>query len=181
MRILGVDPGSRLLGFAVIDVTPGKPGATQILTHGTLIDQSGEIETRLLSLFQGLQKIIQQYQPQSLAIEKIFFAKNVLSALKLGQARGVVLLAAAEGGLSVSEYAPTEIKKAIAGHGHADKESVKKWLKILTKETEFQTLDASDALAIALCHAASLSPNNAARTRRSSSRGLAHQLKHRIE
>lgn len=173
MRILGIDPGSRFLGYAVIE-------SNKVLTHGTLIEKNGEISDRLFALYSGVKKIIQEFKPEVLAVEKIFFAKNALSALKLGQVRGVILLAGAEAGLPIFEYAPNEIKKAVAGHGHADKQTISHWIKIFTGETEFKTHDASDALAIAICHASS-SGDSKIPTKRSRSTGMANALKHRIK
>ncbi|MCM0606951.1 MAG: crossover junction endodeoxyribonuclease RuvC [Xanthomonadaceae bacterium] len=177
MRILGVDPGSRFLGYAVIS-------DRNILTHGTLIEKNGEMSDRLFAIYTGLKKIIQEFNPEVLAVEKIFFAKNALSALKLGEIRGVILLAGAEAGIPIFEYAPNEIKKSITGHGHADKQTVSHWIKVFTGETEFKTNDASDALAIALCHAShsvSASGGNKIAPKKGRSGGMANALKHRIK
>lgn len=173
MRILGIDPGSRFLGYAVIE-------GMKVLTHGTLIEKNGEISDRLLALYSGVKKIIQEFKPEALAVEKIFFAKNALSALKLGQIRGVILLAGAEAGIPIHEYAPNEIKKTVTGHGHADKQTVSHWIKVFTQETEFDTHDASDALAIALCHASHLGGNKLS-PKKGRSGGMANALKHRIK
>jgi len=175
MRIIGIDPGSRLLGYACID---GK----KILCHGTLIKKEGTMEARLQFLYEELCKVIREHKPTHLAIEKIFFAKNALSALKLGQARGVVLLAAAQYGLKVFEYSATEVKKTITGHGHAEKTTVAQWIKMFTGEAVFQTLDSSDALAIALCHSffASNSATPAAK-RGGGKRSLSGALDHLIK
>lgn len=148
-RVLGVDPGSRNLGYAVLD----KVGSQlHVVTYG-VIRVKGEMSERLLAISQGLDEVISKTKPQALAIEKVFFAKNAVSALKLGQARGVALLSAARAGLTISEYNPTEIKSTVAGFGRADKDQVAKMLRLLLgKDLTFETADASDALAIALCH-----------------------------
>lgn len=177
MRILGIDPGSRFLGYAVIS-------DKKILTHGTLIEKNGEMSERLFALYNGVKKIIAEFKPEVLAVEKIFFAKNALSALKLGQIRGVILLAGAEAGLPIFEYAPNEIKKSVTGHGHADKQTVSHWIKIFTGETEFKSNDASDALAIALCHASHAitgSGSSKMPAKRGRTSGMANALKHRIK
>jgi crossover junction endodeoxyribonuclease RuvC len=156
MRILGVDPGSRLTGYGVIDVA-----GSQIhpITHGTLkiASTSGKatmpLEERLLSIHQGLSAVIQEFRPQILVIEKVFFAKNAVSALKLGQARGAAILTGMIHSLSIVEYSPSEVKQIVVGHGQADKEQVAKMVQLLVGQQKFDTSDASDALALAICHA----------------------------
>ena len=159
MIILGVDPGSRLLGFACIEKTGNQ---IRILEHGTVRLFHKEYEnipvdettpSRLKEIFQKLSEIIQRHRPQALAVEKVFFAKNAVSALKLGQARGVVLLTGAIHDLEIHEYSVTEVKSMITGHGRADKEQVAKMLQMILGTQEFATADASDALSIALAHA----------------------------
>ena len=156
LRILGVDPGSRRTGYGCVDVVDRR---IQVVAHGTLklssISGKSEIplEQRLLDLHQGLAKIISELKPDVLAVERVFFAKNAVSALKLGQARGVVILAGAINGLCIAEYSPNEIKAAVVGHGKAGKEQVAGMVKILTGCGAFSTNDASDAVAIAICHA----------------------------
>lgn len=155
-RILGVDPGSRLTGYGIVDVI-----GTEIkhVTHGTLniASTTGKatlpLEDRLLLIYEGLTKVIETYRPDTLSIEKVFFAKNPVSALKLGQARGAAILTAKILGLNVVEYAPTEVKSAIVGHGRADKDQVARVLEMMLGKQEFKTSDASDGLALAVCHA----------------------------
>ena len=157
MRILGVDPGSRLTGFGLVDLK-----GTQLLHvgHGTLrLSNTGgkaviPLEDRLLSIHEGLSRVIAEHRPQVMVVERAFFAKNAASALKLGQARGAVILSGAIHGLEMAEYSPSEIKAALTGHGQADKVQVARMVEILLGERQaFATSDASDALAIALCHA----------------------------
>ncbi len=156
IKILGIDPGSRLTGYGCVSVAGGKISA---VAHGTLRlagtsgKQTVSLEDRLLSLFQGLTEVIQQTNPNVLVVEKIFFAKNALSALKLGQARGVVVVCGALNSLEIVEYSPTEVKSAVVGHGGADKEQVARMVEIIIGKQKFDTPDASDALALAICHA----------------------------
>ncbi len=155
-RILGVDPGSRLTGFGVIDVIDG---AIRHVAHGTIriASTTGQstmpLEDRLLEIYRGLTEVIETHRPTTLSIEKVFFAKNAVSALKLGQARGAAILTAKILGLNVVEYAPTEVKAAVVGHGRADKDQVARILEMMMGRQDFATSDASDGLALAVCHA----------------------------
>lgn len=155
-RILGVDPGSRLTGYGIVDVIGNE---IKHVTHGTLkiALTTGKatipLEDRLLEIYKGLSQVIETHRPNTLSIEKVFFAKNAVSALKLGQARGAAILTAKIFGLNVVEYAPTEVKSAIAGHGRADKDQVARMLEMMLGKQEFKTSDASDGLALAVCHA----------------------------
>ncbi|MEK6578025.1 MAG: crossover junction endodeoxyribonuclease RuvC, partial [Bdellovibrionota bacterium] len=110
-------------------------------------------ERRLLSIYEDLSSVIKKLQPKVLVVEKIFFAKNAVSALKLGQARGAAVLTGAIHGLEFYEYSPNEVKQVVVGQGHADKEQVARMVRILTGCPGFSTFDASDALALAICHA----------------------------
>lgn len=156
-RILGIDPGFRLTGYGCVDWEERK---LRHVTHGTLKHicsgaKSADVpmEDRLFSIYQGIAKVIEEYCPSILVVEKIFFAKNVLSALKLGHARGVVFLTGKIHSLEIVEYSATEVKQAIVGYGQADKQQVAKMIEILLGKQEFVTHDASDALALAICHA----------------------------
>jgi crossover junction endodeoxyribonuclease RuvC len=150
MRTLGIDPGSRLLGFGLVSKTGNK---LVHHAHGTLkFNTKVEANERLVEIYQGVQALIREYKPEQVAIEKVFFAKNVVSALKLGQARGVAILAVAEAGIPLFEYSPNAIKQATVGFGHADKEQVARMMTMLLGVKKFETVDASDALAIAVCH-----------------------------
>lgn len=156
MRILGVDPGSRLTGFGCIDLLGNQ---IRPVTYGTLrLSNTGgraeiPLEERLFKIFDGLSKIITEHKPDVVVVEKVFFAKNAVSALKLGQARGVVLLSARFHEVAVVEYSPSEVKSAVVGHGHADKDQVARFVQLLTGVKDFATSDASDGLALAICHA----------------------------
>jgi crossover junction endodeoxyribonuclease RuvC len=155
-RILGVDPGSRLTGFGIVDVIGNE---IRHVTHGTLkiASTTGKatipLEERLLLIYRGLVDVIETHHPDTLSIEKVFFAKNAVAALKLGQARGAAILTAKIHGLNVVEYAPTEVKSAIVGHGRADKDQVARVLEMMLGKQDFITSDASDGLALAVCHA----------------------------
>lgn len=155
-RILGLDPGSRLTGYGVIDVIGND---IQLVTHGTLkiASTTGKatlpLEERLLEIYRGLRAVIETHRPETLSIEKVFFAKNAVSALKLGQARGAAILTARIMGLNVVEYAPTEVKSTLVGYGRADKDQVARVLEMMLGKQNFQTSDASDGVALAVCHA----------------------------
>jgi crossover junction endodeoxyribonuclease RuvC len=130
--------------------------------HGTLklASTSGRqeipLEQRLLLIHQGLTGVIDRLKPDAFVVERVFFAKNAVSALKLGQARGVALVCGAIAGIPVFEYSPTEVKRIVAGTGAADKEQMARMLELLLGKQEFATADASDALALAVCHARSI-------------------------
>ena len=146
--IIGVDPGSRRTGYGVIQVQGQRYFH---LAHGCLDVAAHEMADRLRQIFIGLQTILHQYQPQEAAIEQIFMHENPNSALKLGQARGAAIVALAS--LPISEYAAREVKKSIVGQGAASKDQVQFMIKRLLNLTQTLQADASDALAIALCHA----------------------------
>jgi len=111
------------------------------------------LEDRLLSIYEGLTEVIKEFRPHVMAVERVFFAKNAVSSLKLGQARGAAILTGKIHGMEIVEYSATEVKLAVVGHGQADKEQVAKMLQHVLGVQEFATADASDALALALCHA----------------------------
>jgi crossover junction endodeoxyribonuclease RuvC len=156
MRVLGVDPGSRLLGFGCVDRVGNQ---LKHVDHGTIrvvearSSSSECFAERLLVIHDQLSEVISRLRPQVMVVEEVFFAKNALSALKLGQARGSVLLTGKIHGLQIEEYSPTAVKLAIVGHGHADKDQVARMVQLLIGKRSFETADASDALALAICHA----------------------------
>jgi crossover junction endodeoxyribonuclease RuvC len=151
MRVLGVDPGSDTTGYGVID-SDGR--------NYQLVEYAGirglkrlSFAERLLGITLKLEEVIERLSPQACAVEDTFYAVNVKSALKLGQARGAVLVAAARAGLAVFEYSPLEIKSALVGYGRAEKQQVQEMVRLLLRmESVPEPLDASDALAIAICH-----------------------------
>ncbi len=150
MRILGVDPGSRITGYGCVDLVGNQLVG---VAHGVVSMGNIAVEDRLLKIYEGLNRVIEQYRPQVLVVEKVFFSKNAVSALKLGQARGAVILTGRIHGLEFFEYNPTEVKKTITGFGQADKKQVSKIVQFIVGQQNFKTLDASDALALAICHA----------------------------
>lgn len=151
MRILGIDPGSRRTGYGVLDLV-GKQ--TTLVSHGVI--ETGTEDSvhadRLFVLYTKLREVLLSSKPDVVSVEKIFFAKNAVSALRLGQARGVILLACAQSQLPIFEYNPTEVKSALVGNGRASKEEVAKMLKIIFGNQDFATADASDGIALAYCH-----------------------------
>lgn len=147
-RILGIDPGSRRLGYGIIDVT----GADcRCIVHGRLEVDGLPMVDRLARLYEGVKALIAEHAPHEVAIEKVFVNRNVDSALKLGQARGAALAALA--GLPIAEYAPRAIKLATVGFGGADKLQVAHMMRAVLAVSGRLTADAADALAVALCHA----------------------------
>ncbi len=149
MRILGIDPGSRLTGFGVIEVNGDQAIAVQ---HGVIKAGTGEFPERLGIIFAGIRDLIGEHQPTEVAIETVFMSRNAGTALKLGQARGAAICAAISLGVPVSEYAPRSIKQAIVGRGGADKVQVQHMVMVLLQLKEKLQEDAADALAVALCH-----------------------------
>lgn len=148
--ILGIDPGSRITGFGVVRDT-GR--GCEYVASGCIRTGNGELHERLQIVFRGVREVIQTYQPTMMGIEQVFMARNADSALKLGQARGAAIVAAAEEGLLIAEYTASQVKQAIAGTGGADKQQVQMMVMHLLKLVQKPQIDASDALAIALCHA----------------------------
>lgn len=157
MKVLGIDPGSRITGYGIIT----KEGNRLIhVDNGAIFtDSSRDFPVRLQKIYRGLTEIIDRYQPDAMAVENIFFATNVQSALKLGQARGAAIVAGVNAGLPVFEYTALQVKQAVVGHGRAAKEQVQKMLKVLLNLPEIAQEDASDALAVAVCHAHSAGLN----------------------
>ena len=149
MRILGIDPGSRLTGVAIVD---GGVDASKSIYHGVIRTPEGEHSQRLGVIFQELSQLIQRYQPDQAAIESVFVSRNVMSALKMGQARGAAMCAIVVAGVEVTEYAPKAIKQAVVGRGGADKAQVQHMVRMLLNLSSEPSSDAADALAVALCH-----------------------------
>ncbi len=152
MRVLGIDPGSRFMGFGVVEDKRGKPVH---VGHGLIrVDPDAPLEVRLQALHAALMEALKTYRPQAVAVEGVFTFRNARSALVLGHARGVALLAAAQAGLSVHEYPPAKVKRAVGAGGAADKDAVARMVcTFLELEPEaLERADVSDALAVALCH-----------------------------
>jgi crossover junction endodeoxyribonuclease RuvC len=151
MRVLGIDPGSETLGWGVIEGTGLK---YSLVDYGTVKSSPRlAFSKRLLNVYQGVEKIFEQFKPDVLSIEEAFYAVNVGVALKLGQVRGVVLLLAEQRGVEIAEYSPRLIKQTVVGYGNAEKHQVQEMVRLLLKMKTVPTPhDAADALAIAVCH-----------------------------
>lgn len=157
-RILGIDPGTRVLGYGLVEVRGrgrrgGAPGWHYVECGVIQAPTELAMPARLGVIADEVASVIGQLQPAAVAIEKAFYGKSVGSALKLGQVRGAMMLLAAQHGLPVFEYGPTVIKRAIAGHGRASKNDVQLRVQMLLGMARTPTADAADALAIAMCHA----------------------------
>ncbi len=150
MRIIGIDPGSRLTGYGLID----SDGMHSVcLAYGALKLSGASLPPRLGEIFSEVSHLIQEHRPDVMAIEEVFMAKNPSSALKLGQARGAAICAAVHCGIGVAEYTPTRIKQAVVGTGRADKAQIQHMVRMILGLREQLQADAADALAVALSHA----------------------------
>ena len=151
MRILGIDPGSHVTGYGMIE---RKGNYLRHLLHGEIkAKKDSPLSETLISVYQQLSDVIRQNEPQAMALENIFYGKNVRSLIKQAQVRGVVIFAGANAGLPVFEYSPLEIKKAVVGYGRAEKTQVQVMVKAILKLPDIPPADAADALATAICHA----------------------------
>ncbi|MEI9991134.1 MAG: crossover junction endodeoxyribonuclease RuvC [Rhizomicrobium sp.] len=151
IRILGLDPGLARMGWGVIAVTGSR---LDHIAHGVIVTRASEgLGGRLLALHRALSEVIAAQRPAAIAVEQAFVAKDPSAALKIGHARAVALLAAAQAGLEIAEYAPNHIKKSVVGVGHAQKEQVQAMVKRLLPTCRVEQADAADALACAIAHA----------------------------
>lgn len=149
-RILGIDPGSVVMGYAVIEQAQNK---LRYVASGCLRLPAGALPRRLHSIYSEIGQLIRQHQPDEAAVEEVFVSQNVASAIKLGHARGAAICAAAAAGLEVHEYSPATIKQSVVGNGRADKTQVQHMVKLLLGLQGRLQADAADALAVAICHA----------------------------
>ncbi len=150
MRVLGVDPGSRITGYGVLEEQNRE---ISFIAAGLIKPpEKMPFPRKIHRIFQGLVEVIERYAPEAAAVEDLFYAKNARSSLKLGHARGAALIAAGQCDIPVFEYTPLEIKKSVVGYGRADKEQVRSMVNIMLRLTKQVPLDASDALAGAICH-----------------------------
>ena len=149
-RILGIDPGTVHTGWGVIELQ----GSSLVhVAHGTIASTAAQGQgARLSRIYHGIQEVLSRYSPKTISLEKVFFARNAQSALKLGQARGVALLAAAENQIDLQEYTALVIKQAVVGYGHASKQQMQKMVGSLLGLAKPIPADAADALAAAICH-----------------------------
>jgi crossover junction endodeoxyribonuclease RuvC len=150
MIVLGIDPGSHITGYGIVENAGNR--LIHIDNGAIFTDSAEDFPGRLKKIFDGILEIISSYHPDQVAIENIFFATNPQSALKLGQARGAAIVAAVHSGLPVSEYSALQVKQAVVGQGKAAKEQVQKMVRALLSLPEIAQPDASDALAVAICH-----------------------------
>ncbi|NBN65247.1 crossover junction endodeoxyribonuclease RuvC [Pannonibacter tanglangensis] len=151
IRILGIDPGLRRTGWGLIEALGNK--LTFVAAGTVTSDEKRDLAERLVQLHDGLQQVIAAQEPHEAAVEHTFVNKDAGATLKLGQARGIALLVPSLHGLAVSEYAPNLVKKTVVGTGHAEKDQIRHMVKILLPRARFDSDDAADALAIAVCHA----------------------------
>lgn len=150
MLVLGIDPGSRYTGYGVVR----KSGSDLFYVAAGRINaaRAGDLSERLPIIYGGICEIIEEFEPEQCAVESIFFAKNAMSSLKLGHARGVSLLALQLADVALYEYPPASVKQAVAGHGRANKDEVKRMVKMTLQIEGDLAEDAADALAVAICH-----------------------------
>jgi crossover junction endodeoxyribonuclease RuvC len=152
VRILGIDPGIAIVGFGILDkqgskLVPVQYGSIQTEAHT-------DPAFRLQQIYDGVCHLIDQYKPEAMAVEKLFFNRNVTTAFSVGQARGVMILAAVQRGLAIAEYTPLQVKQAVVGYGQAEKHQVQEMVKLLLGlQARPKPDDVADALAIAICHA----------------------------
>jgi crossover junction endodeoxyribonuclease RuvC len=150
VRVLGIDPGSRVTGFGVIETDGVR---SRYLGSGCIRTISGPFPERLGEIFSGLRAALEEWRPGEVAVEQVFVSRNASSALKLGQARGAAISAVVTLGLPVFEYTPAAVKQGLVGNGRAEKEQVQHMVRVILAMQGRMALDESDALAVALCHA----------------------------
>ena len=158
MRVMGIDPGLRSMGWGVIDVSGSK---LRHVANGQVTSGTGDMGLRLVALYDGLREVLQAHAPDAAAVEHTFMNNDGVATVKLGQARGIAMLVPAQAAIPVGEYAPNAVKKAVVGVGHADKKQVQMMVKMQLPGVTLTGPDAADALAIAICHAHHLQSSNA--------------------
>ncbi len=150
MRVIGIDPGLRRMGWGIVDTEGSKVAH---VANGVCTSEGRDLADRLLQLYRQLSDVIEAFGPEAAAVEQTFVNKDAVGTLKLGQARAIALVVPAGAGLKVSEYAPNAVKKVVVGVGHADKRQVEHMVRLQLPGVDLAGPDAADALAIALCHA----------------------------
>jgi crossover junction endodeoxyribonuclease RuvC len=151
MRIIGIDPGTGILGFGIIEVIKGKPALVDGGVIRTPVKEDDAV--RLLTIYEELTDIITETNPTEMAVEKLFFAQNVTTAMTVAQARGVVLLTGMQAGLKIAEYTPLQIKQALTGYGRAEKKQIQEMVRVILNLKEVpKPDDCADALACAITH-----------------------------
>jgi crossover junction endodeoxyribonuclease RuvC len=151
MRILGLDPGTAITGYGIIDIVEGEP---RVVAYGVIrTEPEVPMPQRLLAIFEEIGALLSEYEPDAAAIEEVFFGRNITTAITVGQARGVLLLALARAGVPIEEYSPPKIKDAVTGYGKADKHQMQLMVRnLLHLEETPRPDDAADGLAVALTH-----------------------------
>ena len=154
MRIIGIDPGTATTGFGIITAIKGR---YQLVDAGVIrTPAKTPLPERLATIYENLNELITEYEPQAMAVEELFFAQNTTTAMSVSHARGVVMLAGQQAGLSVAQYTPLQVKQALTGYGRADKQQIQEMVKIMLKLKQRPSPDdAADALAVAITHAMS--------------------------
>lgn len=151
MRVLGIDPGTLNCGYGIVEEEDSR--LFYVTSGGIKSSSKISLPKRLKRIYEGIEEVIEKHKPDGMAIENLFFAKNVRAALKLGEAKGVAILAAVKRGIPVFEYSPLEIKKSVVGHGSAEKRQVQNMVKVLLGLKSIpHPPDLADALALAICH-----------------------------
>ena len=152
MRIIGIDPGYAIVGYGVIDYNSNH---FSVVDYGAVTTKAHTpFENRLVSIYDGLTQLISTYKPVAMSIEKLFFNTNTTTAIDVAQARGVIVLAAAQGGLDIAEYTPLQVKQSVVGYGRAEKKQVQEMTRLmLNLKSVPKPDDTADALALAICHA----------------------------
>jgi crossover junction endodeoxyribonuclease RuvC len=151
MRVLGIDPGTAITGYAVVEETAG---SLQMITLGVITTPAKTpLPSRLQTIHNELKEIVAEYEPEAAAVEELFFSRNARTAMSVGHARGVILLALADSNLPIAEYTPMQIKQAVTGYGNADKHQVQEMVRMLLALSETpRPDDAADAAAVAICY-----------------------------
>lgn len=177
MRVLSIDPGSVTAGFSVLELANKKP---LLISSGIMrFDGKKDFLDRIPQIFQLTRELIEQFEPTEFALESLIFVKSPTALIKLAQARGAILAAISQEKGRVFEYAPNMIKSVVTGHGHADKESIQKWIEMQLGVSEFKTHDESDAIAVGLCHL--LAKEQVRVKQKKTGKGLAASVSHRIK
>lgn len=158
MIYLGIDPGVATTGWGVVEDSKGSLNGLSAVDHGVISTEVGQpVSSRLSEIYKGLRKILRKYKPAGVAIEQLFFCKNVKTAIRVGEARGVILLALSVPGLEIQEFTPLQVKDAVCGYGKADKKQVQRMVQsILGMDDLPRPDDAADGLALAICLASSM-------------------------
>lgn len=165
MRIIGIDPGTAICGYSILDYIGNK---FQLIDYGVVRTPAHtDLEKRLLTIYEELEILMNHHKPDAMAVEELFFNTNATTALSVGQARGVILLLGAQRGIDVASYTPLQVKQSVVGYGRAEKRQVQEMVKIILNMTKIPTPDdAADAIAVAICHGHSYGLNKSIKEKR---------------